>query len=225
MAIYARVLIVKNFNQSNLDLLISVLIKDFFKQLKMGCAQSRDKQKNLNVLVVGLDQSGKTTFLYTLDDIVETEFYHPTQSLFVYNITRGTNSFTFNEVGGRLELRSQWDENLYEKDGIFFFVDVSDEERIHESLQELKKLLVDDRTKYYPFFIFFNKTDKISGIHEETYWKQVREVFRGKDNFFKVYFISCLTRKNIEEGLNDIIAYYYPKCVLQQPRGTLQKKA
>jgi ADP-ribosylation factor-like protein 3 len=99
----------------------------------------KKNDKEAKILVLGLDNAGKTTLLRLLssEDPKETT---PTQGFNVKTIVRDSFKLNVWDIGGQSEIRKYW-ENYYDNvDGLIFVVDSSDDYRITESNNELKML-------------------------------------------------------------------------------------
>jgi ADP-ribosylation factor-like protein 3 len=99
----------------------------------------KKNDREAKILVLGLDNAGKTTLLRLLssEDPKETT---PTQGFNVKSIVRESFKLNVWDIGGQSEIRKYW-ENYYDNvDGLIFVVDSSDDYRITESNNELKML-------------------------------------------------------------------------------------
>ena len=190
----------------------------------MGCANSRDGDKKINILLLGLDQSGKSTLLYLLNEIEDLEPYYETKGSQYYEVQKGQAKLGFHETGGSDKFRSQWLNDLPYTDAIFYFIDSNDKARMNESLQELKKILSDAKTQPYPVFVFFNKLDKGKGPEFEGLKKQVEEIFAGRKAHHKIFGVSCLKPETVNAPIDEVVDYFYPSCVMMQPK-RLSKKS
>ena len=100
----------------------------------------RKSEKEARILVLGLDNSGKTTILRSLSD-ESTEEITPTQGFNIKALS--TEGFKLNvwDIGGQKAIRPYW-ANYYEgTDGLVYVVDSSDDARLEESTEELEQLL------------------------------------------------------------------------------------
>lgn len=162
----------------------------------MGCAALRDKKnKCVTVLILGLDQSGKSTYLYSLDGTEDLEGYHPTQTLNMFEINRDKIKIRFYDLGGAANLRVKWFDYFTEKDGIFYFVDASNEQKFSESTTEFKRIMDNDFNKECPVFIFLSKTDKATESQIKKIEEMINDTCRSENNQFKIYKISSLKKK------------------------------
>eukprot|EP00435_Cladocopium_sp_Y103_P023143 s1811_g5.t1 len=93
------------------------------------------------ILILGLDNAGKTTILKTLtsEDISTTM---PTQGFNIKSIMQdGFKLKLDGEVDGQEAIRPYWSNYFENTDGLVYVVDSSDTRRLEESSRELKALL------------------------------------------------------------------------------------
>jgi len=115
-------------------------------------------KKEMRILMVGLDASGKTTILYKLKlgEIVTTI---PTIGFNVETVEYKNISFTVWDVGGQDKIRPLWRHYYQNTQGLIFVVDSNDRERVQESREELNKMLNEDELRNAILLCFANKQD------------------------------------------------------------------
>ncbi|KAL0248345.1 hypothetical protein GEMRC1_003581 [Eukaryota sp. GEM-RC1] len=118
----------------------------------------RRSEKEVRILLLGLDNAGKTTILSQLadDDI---SHIMPTQGFNIKSLSK--NNFRLNmwDIGGQKVIRSYWKNYTENTDGLIFVVDAADRRRIEECAHELTQLLEDDTLVGVPTLVFANKQD------------------------------------------------------------------
>jgi len=114
--------------------------------------------KQVRILMVGLDAAGKTTILYKLKlgEIVTTI---PTIGFNVETVEYKNISFTVWDVGGQDKIRPLWRHYFQNTQGLIFVVDSADRERIGEAAEELSKMLGEDELRDAILLVFANKQD------------------------------------------------------------------
>ena len=97
--------------------------------------------KEVRVLILGLDNAGKTTILYKLQmgEVVTTV---PTIGFNVETLEYKSISFTVWDVGGQEKLRPLWRHYFQNTQGLIFVVDSTDRSRMAEAREELHKLIL-----------------------------------------------------------------------------------
>ena len=111
------------------------------------------------VLLLGLDNAGKTCILYKIK-LNETVTTIPTIGFNCETVTpcKGV-TFTVWDVGGQDKIRRLWRYYYQNTHGLVFVVDSADKERMNEAAEELHAILNDDEMQSIPFVIIANKQD------------------------------------------------------------------
>ncbi|XP_023388545.1 ADP-ribosylation factor-like protein 10 [Pteropus vampyrus] len=109
------------------------------------------------VLVLGLDGSGKSTFLRVLSGKPPLEGHVPTWGFNSVRLPTKDFEVDLLEIGGSQNLRFYWKEFVNEVDVLVFVVDSADRLRLPWARQELHKLL--DKDPDLPVVVVANKQD------------------------------------------------------------------
>merc|ERR1712010_271091 len=115
-------------------------------------------KKQMRILMVGLDAAGKTTILYKLK-LGEIVTAIPTIGFNVETVEYKNISFTVWDVGGQDKIRPLWRHYFQNTQGLIFVVDCNDKDRIHETKDELHKMLNEDDLRDAVLLVFANKQD------------------------------------------------------------------
>merc|ERR1719473_1086342 len=120
--------------------------------------------KEMRILMVGLDAAGKTTILYKLKlgEVVNTI---PTIGFNVETVEYKNISFNVWDVGGQDKIRLLWRHYYANTQGLIFVVDSNDRDRVDENKEELHKMLAEEELKDAVLLVFANKQD-LPGAHE-----------------------------------------------------------
>ncbi|KAI2778437.1 ARF/SAR superfamily [Daldinia loculata] len=156
-----------------------------------------DKQAKL--LLLGLDNSGKSTLLYRLI----------TDRLGALEPTRHPNSEQFRidnavctafDLGGHQQARRLWRNYFPEVAGIIFVVDAADPERFAEAKAELWALLTVEELANVTFLVLGNKTDHPNAVSDVELRSQLGldNLLRGNVGFF---MCSIAEKQGYGEGL------------------------
>ena len=120
------------------------------------------KNKEANVLVVGLDNSGKTTIINKLkpEESRGTEIV-PTVGFTIDKFDSKALSFTAFDMGGQGKYRDMWSVYYKDCDGVIFVIDSSDKLRMPVAKDELEHLInqPETRDRRIPILFFANKMD------------------------------------------------------------------
>ncbi|XP_047083627.1 ADP-ribosylation factor-like [Lolium rigidum] len=114
--------------------------------------------KEMRILLLGLDAAGKTTILYklTLGEVVTTI---PTLGFNVETMGYNNMSFTMWDVSGHAKVRPLWTHYFGNTQAIVFVVDSSDRDRVDDARCELHRMLNEDRLRDVVLLVLANKND------------------------------------------------------------------
>lgn len=117
--------------------------------------------KEMRILMLGLDAAGKTTILYKLKfgEGVKVHNTIPTVGLNMETVTFNKVKFNVWDVGGQDKVRPLWKHYYAGTQGLIFVVDSTDRERIELARQELHHIVSDPEMKDAVLLIFANKSD------------------------------------------------------------------
>ncbi|KAI9357360.1 ADP-ribosylation factor 1 like-protein [Zopfochytrium polystomum] len=112
----------------------------------------------MRILMVGLDNAGKTTILYKLKlgELVTTL---PTIGFNVESVEFKNINFTIWDVGGQDRIRPLWKHYYQNAQGIIFVVDSNDTARLDEAREELQSMLQYDELRDAALLVVANKQD------------------------------------------------------------------
>ncbi|KAJ7543069.1 hypothetical protein O6H91_09G024100 [Diphasiastrum complanatum] len=114
--------------------------------------------KDMRVVMLGLDAAGKTTILYKLH-IGEILSTIPTIGFNVEKVQYKSVSFTVWDVGGQEKLRPLWKHYFNNTDGLIYVVDSLDRERILKAKTEFQAIISDPLMRNCAILVFANKQD------------------------------------------------------------------
>jgi len=114
--------------------------------------------KEVKVVMVGLDNAGKTSILYRLHLGQATSVY-PTIGSNVEELVFKNVRMCVWDLGGQRDLREMWRLYYIEADGLIMVVDSSDEERFDTAREELHAALGSGELDNAVVLIYANKQD------------------------------------------------------------------
>lgn len=120
------------------------------------------RKRQASVLVVGLDNSGKSSILnYLLPSDAQTDDIVPTIGFNIEQFDCKGLSFTAFDMSGQSRYRTLWSNYYHKANGIIFVVDSSDKTRILVAREEFQQLLShpDIVSRNIPILVFANKMD------------------------------------------------------------------
>ena len=119
----------------------------------------------IRILILGLDNAGKTTLLYKLqlNQVIETV---PTIGFNVETVTYKNLKLQVWDLGGQGTIRPYWRCYYPNTNAVIYVVDSSDKERIDIAKQEMYTMLQESDLRSVPLLVFANKQD-VSGAMSE----------------------------------------------------------
>lgn len=115
-------------------------------------------EKEVRVLILGLDGAGKTTILYRLQ-VGEVVTTIPTIGFNVETVAYKNLKFQVWDLGGQTSIRPYWRCYYANTDAIIYVVDSADRDRMSISKLELIAMLEEEELKDAILMVFANKQD------------------------------------------------------------------
>lgn len=161
------------------------------------------KKRECNVLVVGLDNSGKSTILnhFKPDDQKHSDIV-PTVGFNVERFKNRNVGFTAFDMSGQGRYRNLWEHYYKECQGIVFVVDSSDKLRMVVAKDELDMLLQhpDIRSRKIPILFFANKMDQRESMSSVKV-SQTLGLERIMDKPWHICASNAVTGEGLHEGV------------------------
>jgi len=118
----------------------------------------KKKEKEMRILMVGLDNAGKTTIVMRING-EDTSNISPTLGFNIKTIEYKSYRLNIWDVGGQKTIRSYWRNYFEQTDGLVWVVDSSDLRRLNDCKEELHNLLKEERLSGSSLLILANKQD------------------------------------------------------------------
>lgn len=172
---------------------------------KMGLLSILRKLKStpdqeVRILLLGLDNGGKTTLLKQLasEDI---SHITPTQGFNIKSVQSQGFKLNVWDIGGQRKIRPYWRNYFENTDVLIYVIDSADRKRFEETGQELAELLDEEKLSGVPVLLFANKQDLLTAA-------PASEIAEGlnlhtiRDRMWQIQSCSALTGEGIQEGMN-----------------------
>lgn len=120
--------------------------------------KAKEKEKEMRLLVLGLDNAGKTTIIkkFNGEDI---DKISPTLGFNIKSLEYENFKLNVWDIGGQKTIRSYWRNYFEQTDGVIWVVDSSDKMRLDDTKAELHSLLKQEKLMGATLLIFCNKQD------------------------------------------------------------------
>ncbi|CCM01033.1 uncharacterized protein FIBRA_03081 [Fibroporia radiculosa] len=181
--------------------------------------KNRQKEREMRILFLGLDNAGKTTILKKLngEDIMGIS---PTLGFNIKTFVHRNYTLNIWDVGGQRTLRPYWRNYFEQTDALVWVVDSGDRMRIRDCRDELHSLLLEDRLAGASLLVFANKQD-IQGSMSSAEIRDALDLLNIKSHHWKILPCSAVTGQNLVEGLdwvvNDVAGRLYYSTLAEQP--------
>ncbi|KND02990.1 small GTP-binding protein domain [Spizellomyces punctatus DAOM BR117] len=174
-----------------------------------GLYKQWTQKEEFYVIILGLDNAGKTTLLERIKSIylgvagLPPEKIAPTVGLNIGKVEINNTRLNFWDLGGQRELHSIWEKYYSECHAIVFVVDATDKERIEEVKETFETVITNDTVEGVPVLMLANKQDVPSAlkVHE------IKEIFNpialrlgARDS--KVLPVSALKGDGVQEAVD-----------------------
>ncbi|KAI0074012.1 P-loop containing nucleoside triphosphate hydrolase protein [Panus rudis PR-1116 ss-1] len=115
--------------------------------------------KTAEITIVGLQASGKTSFVNVISSGQFSEDVVPTVAFHWRKVRKGNVTFQVWDLAGQPRYRSIWERYCNGVDAVVFVVDSSDREKLDTARFELHQLLAQPNLRGVPLLVLGNKND------------------------------------------------------------------
>eukprot|EP00004_Rigifila_ramosa_P023671 TRINITY_DN667_c0_g1_i1.p1 TRINITY_DN667_c0_g1~~TRINITY_DN667_c0_g1_i1.p1 ORF type:complete len:209 (-),score=54.50 TRINITY_DN667_c0_g1_i1:239-802(-) len=116
-------------------------------------------KQEMELTLIGLQNSGKTTLVNVIASGQYNEDMIPTVGFNMRKVSKGSVTIKFWDIGGQPRFRSMWERYCRGVNAIIYVVDASDLGKIEESKKELQDLLSKPGVAGIPLLVLGNKND------------------------------------------------------------------
>jgi ADP-ribosylation factor-like protein 8 len=163
-------------------------------------------KEEMELTLVGLQYSGKTTFVNVIASGQFSEDMIPTVGFNMRKITKGNVTIKVWDIGGQPRFRSMWERYCRGVNAIVYMVDAADPDKIEASRNELHNLLDKPQLAGIPVLVLGNKRDMPQALDENGLIERMN-LSAIQDREICCYSISCKEKDNIDITLQWLIAH------------------
>lgn len=163
----------------------------------------KKNDKEAKILVLGLDNSGKTTIMKRMSN-EEIEDIMPTQGFNIKSIVQEDFKLNVWDIGGQKAIRNYW-KNYYDDAGaVIYVIDSSDRQRMEETFVELSMLMDEEKLSGVPLLILANKQDLLNALSADEMGNEF-DLVRIRDRAWSIQPCSAKLGEGLQEGIEWVI--------------------
>lgn len=167
------------------------------------------RKKDYYVVILGLDNAGKTTLLEKTKSLfirnyngISMEKITTTVGLNVARIHMSSAQMIFWDLGGQEDLQTLWDKYYSECHGVIYVIDSCDPENLAISAQTFRKVILHPDLYGVPLLILANKQDRFDSLPltevEAAFDTSVHSI---GDRDCRIQRVSALKGEGVSEGI------------------------
>lgn len=163
----------------------------------------KKSDQEARILVLGLDNSGKTTILKKLSDEDITQIM-PTQGFNIKSLMHDGFKLNVWDIGGQKSIRPYWRNYYDQTDALIYVIDSADRRRMEEAGVELQQLLDEEKLSHVPVLVMANKQDLLNALTaaEITAELSLNDL---RDRTWQILGCSARTGDGLQEGMEWIV--------------------
>ncbi|KAJ8600524.1 hypothetical protein CTAYLR_009216 [Chrysophaeum taylorii] len=155
------------------------------------------------LLILGLDNAGKTTLMKCLSEDATT--VAPTQGFNVSQLRHGQYTLNCWDIGGQKPSRAYWPNYFDKTDGLVYVVDSADKARIEETSIELSHIIAESTLNNVPLLVFANKQDLLQALEADDIMDAL-DLTRIRVRPWRIQPCDARTGAGLREGLEWLVA-------------------
>mmetsp|Transcript_84434 Transcript_84434/g.176725 ORF Transcript_84434/g.176725 Transcript_84434/m.176725 type:complete len:209 (+) Transcript_84434:149-775(+) len=155
--------------------------------------------ENRKIVIVGLNNAGKTTILYKLH-LGQVILTQPTIGSNVEEVKHSNITFQVWDLGGQEKLRAGWATYFQDTDAVIFVVDSNDQENMVLAKMELFNVVLQEDLKHACLLVLANKQD-IAGCKTAAEIAQDLSLQTLRTHEWQIQSCCALTGEGLQEGL------------------------
>ncbi|KAF8538705.1 ADP-ribosylation factor family-domain-containing protein [Trichophaea hybrida] len=160
-------------------------------------------KKEVRILILGLDNAGKTTLLYRLK-IGEVVTTVPTIGFNVESVTYKNLNFNVWDLGGQTSIRPYWRCYYANTAAVVFVVDATDHSRLETAAEELSAMLNEEELQDAALLVFANKQDQ-PGVLGAAEISEALKLPSLKERSWSIFGCSAVTGEGVTDGMDWLV--------------------
>ncbi|KAI5202809.1 ARF/SAR superfamily [Aureobasidium subglaciale] len=157
-------------------------------------------KKEIRILILGLDNAGKTTLLYRLK-IGEVVTTIPTIGFNVESVNYKNLNFNVWDLGGQTSIRPYWRCYYANTAAVIFVIDSTDVDRLATAADELSAMLNEEELRDAALLVFANKQDQ-PGAKGAGDISEALRLGELKDRNWTIVACSAIDGRGVSEGMD-----------------------
>lgn len=170
--------------------------------------QIKQKEKEIRILILGLDNAGKTTIVKRLvGEPIDT--IEPTLGFQIRTLTtKPPYQIHLWDIGGQTSIRAYWRNYFERTDGLIWVIDAADVYRLQLCKQELLHILQQERLAGASVLIWANKQDVPGALTEHEIAKilALDSSPHFQNRHWQILSCSAVTNVGLENGMDWIVS-------------------
>lgn len=156
-------------------------------------------EKELRLLLLGLDNAGKTTILKIMAS-EDVSHVTPTAGFNIKSVVSDGFKLNVWDIGGQRKIRPYWKNYFENTDVLIYVVDSSDKKRLEETGIELFELLGENKLEEVPLLVYANKQDLPNSLASSEL-AEALGLHSIKDRAWQIQACTAITGEGIKEGM------------------------
>jgi len=162
-------------------------------------------KEEMELTLVGLQYSGKTTFVNVLASGNYSEDLIPTVGFNMRKVQKGNVSIKIWDIGGQPRFRGMWERYCRGVNVIVYMVDAADHDKLEAATNELHQLMDKPQLQGIPVLVLGNKNDLPNALDADSLIDRLNlEAVQDRD--LSCYSISCKNKNNLDVVLQWLTA-------------------
>eukprot|EP00775_Hariotina_reticulata_P010155 gene10155-10313_t len=163
----------------------------------------RKSEGEARILVLGLDNAGKTTILKKLSDEDITTIM-PTQGFNIKSLIHDGFKLNVWDIGGQKAIRPYWRNYFDSTDALVYVIDSADRKRIDECGVELAQLLEEEKMSGVPVLVLANKQDLLTALSADDI-AEALNLFLIRDRPWQIQGCSAKDGSGLQNGMEWLV--------------------